>query len=264
MQYIEPLVISSVVVIITLLYASYRDILERRVAFKTWYPMLAVGIPMTLWAYLIFFGIQTRFATGMIIMTVIFSLMFYFMSAYLHLFGGADAWAMIFISILIPFYPLQPLWGVPPYQFFPFSVFVNAVILNLAVPVALLFYNILKGNIAPLKYMMIGYPVKGDSLTDHYGFIMEEFEEDGDEIKRRFVTYGGSLKRMVKGKRRMYTVDIRKNPEDYSEEIRLYKKAGSVWISYAVPFIIPITAGFITALIFGDILITLINILLGI
>ncbi|EHQ35799.1 Peptidase A24B, FlaK domain protein [Methanoplanus limicola DSM 2279] len=263
MQYIVPLAISSFAVIMTLLYASYRDILERRVPFKTWYPMLTVGIPMTLWTYMIFFGIQIHFATGMIIMTLIFSLMFYFMSAYLHLFGGADAWAMIFISILIPFYPLQPIWGIPPYQFFPFSVFVNAVILNLTVPAVLLIYNILKGNRAPIKYMMIGYPVKSDSLTDHYGFIMEEFEEDGDGIKRHFMTYGGSLKRMVEGKRRMYTADIRKNPEDYSKEITYYKKAGSVWISYAVPFIIPITAGLITALIFGDILFALISVFTG-
>ena len=38
------------------------------------------------------------------------------------------------------------------------------------------------------------------------------------------------------------------------EELALYRKAGTVWISYAVPFIIPITAGFVTAVIFGDFL----------
>jgi preflagellin peptidase FlaK len=40
----------------------------------------------------------------------------------------------------------------------------------------------------------------------------------------------------------------------------IYKKAGTVWISYAVPFIIPITAGLITALVFGDILFSIMKI----
>jgi len=43
----------------------------------------------------------------------------------------------------------------------------------------------------------------------------------------------------------------------------MYKKAGTVWISYAVPFIIPITAGFITAVIFGDLLFAVMKIFAG-
>jgi len=39
-----PLAISAVAVLATLIYASYLDIRDRRVPFKTWYPMLVVGI----------------------------------------------------------------------------------------------------------------------------------------------------------------------------------------------------------------------------
>ena len=43
-----PMVISAVVVLVTLVYASYLDIKDRRVPFKTWYPMVVVGIAATI------------------------------------------------------------------------------------------------------------------------------------------------------------------------------------------------------------------------
>ena len=43
-----PMVISAVAVLVTLVYASYLDIRDRRVPFRTWYPMLVVGISATI------------------------------------------------------------------------------------------------------------------------------------------------------------------------------------------------------------------------
>ena len=42
---IVPLVIGAIAVVITLCYASYLDIIDRRVPFITWVPLLLVGIP---------------------------------------------------------------------------------------------------------------------------------------------------------------------------------------------------------------------------
>ncbi|MFY9749192.1 MAG: prepilin peptidase, partial [Methanoregula sp.] len=50
-----PMVISAVAVLVTLIYASYLDIRDRRVPFRTWYPMLIVGIA----ASMVFFYQQT-------------------------------------------------------------------------------------------------------------------------------------------------------------------------------------------------------------
>ena len=66
---------------------------------------------------------------------------------------------------------------------------------------------------------------------------------------------------MYAGEGRVYTKDLREHPEEFRKELATYKKAGTVWISYAVPFIIPITAGFVTAIIFGDFLFTIMNII---
>ena len=51
-----PMVISAVAVLATLIYASYLDIGDRRVPFRTWYPMLVVGISATI----VFFYQQTE------------------------------------------------------------------------------------------------------------------------------------------------------------------------------------------------------------
>lgn len=186
-------------------------------------------------------------------MIAIFCLIIYLFAVF-HLFGGADAWALMFISLTIPFFPFTPLAGYPPLAFFPFTVLVNAVIFNLIAPIALFILNMYRGNRAPLLYLFLGYPVEGDRVQDSFGFIIEEIRETDGTIERRFIKLGEALGSLVKGGKRIYTKDLRLHPEQYSIEIALYKRAGKVWISYGVPFIVPITAGVIFGLFIGDIL----------
>ena len=68
---------------------------------------------------------------------------------------------------------------------------------------------------------------------------------------------------MYSGEGRVYTKDFREHPEEFKKELAMYRKAGTVWISYAVPFIIPITAGLITAIVFGDFLFAIMKIVAG-
>jgi archaeal preflagellin peptidase FlaK len=195
----------------------------------------------------------------LILLLSVFSGVFY-LFARMHLFGGADAWALIFISFCIPIFPFTPLMGVPPLGFLSFSVLINALILNLAAPIAIFIINIIRGDRAPLMYMFFGFPVKGDQIQDAWGFVMEDFEEGTGAVNRKFIGFWDSIKRMYSGQDRVYTKDLREHPEEFHREIEMYKKAGTVWISYAVPFIIPITAGLITALVFGDILFAIMKI----
>ena len=292
-----PMIISAVAVLATLVYASYLDIKDRRVPFRTWIPMLIIGIPSTIWllfdttanlsliaGYLalvaaFFYAnyLDSREETNpsnpvpcgctgnfpaiswfVLAKTVIFSLVpwygmfagilgyityeeykksrpqttkqkkkmqqanisntlsrWYFMliviifaiaSFYMmfeggwgmqgiyialaavfcgvfylfgrmHLFGGADAWALIFIAFCIPTFPITPLLNNPPLGFLSFSALINALILNLVAPVGIFVINIVKGNRAPLPYMFFGFPVKGDKIQDSWGFVMEDFAE---------------------------------------------------------------------------------------
>ncbi len=317
----ELLIISSAAIVITLLFASYLDIKERRVPFRTWYPTIAISgsavmifyyiaygsfvginpfiffiIPAIIallllasdWIYTVYIRKTERseidktilvgtyiswllpsipmsvlvlsFFSGyvnIISIVALFSALFCIfleLITILHLWGGADSTAMKIISATVPIFPVMPLWGYPEVTFFfPMSVMLNAVLLNLLVPAGLLIYNIAKNNRAPLRYMIVGYPAPGKDIMNHFGFIIEEFEETDDGIDRKFIKFSSSIGRMVSGKRRMYTQDFKKSPDEYREELELYKKAGSVWISFGVPFIIPILAGFLFTFFIGDI-----------
>jgi preflagellin peptidase FlaK len=197
-----------------------------------------------------------------ILLLSVFSGVFYIF-ARMHLFGGADAWALIFISFCLPTFPFTPLLGMPPLGFLSFSVLINALLLNLAAPIGIFFMNSIRKNRAPLIYMFFGFPVDGKRIQNEWGFVMEDFEEKKGTVSRKFVGFWDSIRRMYSGEGRVYTKDLREHPEEFQKELALYRKAGSVWISYAVPFIIPITIGLITAIIFGDLLFAFMKVIGG-
>ncbi|HNX17896.1 MAG TPA: A24 family peptidase C-terminal domain-containing protein [Methanoregula sp.] len=198
----------------------------------------------------------------LLLLPVVFGGLFYTFAT-MNLFGGADAWALIFIAFCIPVFPIDPLLGTPPLGFLAFSVLINALVLNLAAPVVIFIINIARGNHAPLQYMFFGFPVKGDRIQESWGFVMEDFTESKGVVNRRFIGFFDSLRRMYNHSGRVYTKDLRDHPEKYTKELEMYKKAGTVWISYAVPFIVPITAGLITAVTCGDFLLAVMRILTG-
>ena len=254
-----PLAINAVVLVITLLYGCREDIRERAVPVVMWYPAILIGIPMLVWFwYSVVISGDLRFMLPIIPLILFFSVAFYLFTRF-NLMGMADTKALILITILIPCFPLMPLsgypyLGYPPYVFLPFSVLVNAVILNLVLPVGFFFMNIIKGNKAPFPYLFLGFPVPGSRIEDYYGIVMEEFDEAEGHFSRRFIGVGAAIKDMLSGGRRVYTKSLKEYPHEYQRELALYRKAGYVWISYGVPFLIPITAGLLTAMIFGDIL----------
>jgi preflagellin peptidase FlaK len=181
----------------------------------------------------------------------------------MHLFGGADAWALIFISLCVPTFPVTPLLGIPPLGFLAFSALINALLLNLVAPLGIFLINIIRGNRAPLMYLFFGFPVRGDAIQKEWGFVMEDFEEKDGTVTRKFIGFWDAIRRMYAGEGRVYTKDLRERPEKFKKELALYRKAGTVWISYAVPFIIPITAGFVSAILVGDFLLAAMTMLAG-
>jgi preflagellin peptidase FlaK len=193
----------------------------------------------------------------------IFCAAFYFIGMR-NFFGGADAWALIFVTLCIPLFPVEPFFGYNPIKFLPFTILINSLLLNLVAPVGIFLMNAAKHNWAPFPIMFLGFPVKGDDIQNSYGFVIEVVEEENGIIKRRFVGFWKMLWDLLKNKKRgVYTKDLRENPEKYQKEILLFQKADNIWISYAVPFIIPITAGLITAIVFGDILFMIMKIVAG-
>ncbi len=226
-----------------------------------WYFVLVIVILAVASFYMIGGGIWV--VSGIYIaLAAVFCGVFYIFGQ-MRLFGGADAWALIFIAFCVPTFPLTPLLDTPPLGFFSFSVLINALILNLAAPVGIFIINVVKKNRAPIQYMFFGFPVSGEKIQDSWGFVMEDFIERNGKVERKFIGFWDSLRRMRSDEGRVYTKDLRERPEEFEKELGVYKKAEKVWISYAVPFILPITVGFISAIILGDFLFAIIKILSG-
>jgi preflagellin peptidase FlaK len=214
-------------------------------------------------------SVMMLFGTGgwgtsalVVLLLAVFCGVFYIFGR-MHLFGGADAWALIFIAVCVPVFPFTPLLGASPLGFLAFSVLINALLLNLAAPIVIFLINIIGGNRAPLMYLFFGFPVRGDEIQKEWGFVMEDFEEKDGQVIRKFIGFFDAIKRMYAGEGRVYTKDLREHPQEFTRELAMYKRAGTVWISYAVPFIIPIAAGFVTAVVFGDFLFAIMKILTG-
>jgi preflagellin peptidase FlaK len=240
----------------TLGEANVEEVLSR------WYFVLIVII-LAIAAFYMIGGGDWGVSGLYIALAAIFCGVFYVFGQ-MHLFGGADAWALIFIAFCLPTFPITPLLNTPPLGFLSFSVLINALILNLVAPVGIFLINIAKGNRAPLQYMFFGFPVKGEKIQESWGFVMEDFTTKNGKVERKFIGFWDSLRRMRSDEGRVYTKDLREHPEEYEKELATYKKAGTVWISYAVPFIVPITAGLITAICFGDFLLAITTALAGV
>jgi len=200
------------------------------------------------------FGETWEWNAGLfVLMPAVFCGVFYLFGR-MNLFGGADAWALIFISFCVPTFPFTPLLGNSPLGFLAFSVLINALILNLAAPLGIFAINLARRNRAPLMYMFFGFPVPGSTIRNAWGFVMEDIGVRNGAVSRKFIGFWEAIRRMYAGEGRVYTRDLREHPERFSRELAAYEKAGTVWISYAVPFIVPITAGFVSAVLFGDFL----------
>jgi len=252
-----PLAVNALALIITLIYGCREDIRERAVPVVMWYPAVAIGIPMLIWFwYSVAEAGDLRMMMPLIPLMLFFVVAFYLFTRF-NLMGMADTKALILITVLIPCFPFvpvtgYPVFGFPPYVFLPFSVLFNAVVINLILPVVFFVMNVIRGNRAPLAYLFLGFPVQGSTIEDQFGIVMEEFTEVNGELQRKFIGVRAAIKDLVSGGKRVYTKSLKEHPEKYRKELALYRKAGTVWISYGVPFLIPITGGLISALFLGD------------
>jgi preflagellin peptidase FlaK len=184
------------------------------------------------------------------ILSFLFIFAFVYILFQVGAFGGADAKILMVISLIIPTFPAielgstsLPLTGVPPINLFAFSVFGNSVILTVIVPIGLCLYNLVKNPSESLKrplYMFIGYITPISKLEKGHFRMIDSYEDTKDGLKFKFSRSGTEIS------------------SDVIKELKMYQKEGKVkdgvWITPGLPFMIPITAGFITAVVYGDLI----------
>ncbi|MDV0440874.1 A24 family peptidase C-terminal domain-containing protein [Methanorbis furvi] len=251
-----PLAISAIAVLITFLYASWQDIKTRTVLTTTWYPAAVIGGIAALYFWYQQFLQPSALSASILATSVIVCIMMW-VFAKAGMFGWADAKAMILLAATVPVTPFA-IWIVPSLAL---STLLNAGVIALLIPLALLIQNILRRQKAPFWLMCSGMPVSGDTITRHFGFVAEEIT-DGDEITREFLPASSSV-RALKKSSALSIRNLREYPEKYANELDLYRRAGNVWITYGIPFMIPITLGYILALFGYSLSDAILMILLG-
>jgi len=164
---------------------------------------------------------------------------------YLHLYSELSilptatvrrrAKCLICLSILIP---EQPLAQYP----FPFALttLLNAALFSLVTPISLFVYNLLKLSPdelrANIRLAFIGYKLAPERLGDvKHIRLLHLYKEDGGELNRDFVFGGAEIEEDVVRRLRAHGVQ-------------------EVWVTPELPFMIFITVGFFTSLLYGNLI----------
>jgi preflagellin peptidase FlaK len=244
-------------------YSCVTDWKTRRAPNRLWYFMGAIGLILGgLELYYTGFNRYLVFSWALSI-TFIFAIM-YFLYYFFQRFGmsglgGADAKALIAIAILFPYYPeiyalnlSLPVTDISRSIIFGLAVFGNALALNLVLPVALLAYNLLNVPAGELMsgplIAFTGYKSDVEGLKGKHVRLMHRYTEEGGRLEKSR-SFGGS------------EVDdtTYQNLLRWKSEGRIGDK---VWVTPKIPFLIPITMGFLTAIVYGDMLTQAIGLLL--
>lgn len=243
-----------------LLFASWSDLKTHEVSNKVWIffgPLAFVlalidslGVPVL--ESLVSFG------ASFIVITVLAVALFY-----LGFFGGADAKALICLSLAFPTYPNEifPSLGyILP--IFTMSIFNNAIVLSALTALGILIMNVkwkLKTNKAffrgletePLYkrilVLVTGLKIKITELEKkpHY-YPIESIEELPD----------GKLRRRLQVFVRVLESNDKTSVNKFKELVAQGKLSDEIWATPAMPFLVLITLGFVAALVFGDVLLS--------
>jgi preflagellin peptidase FlaK len=256
-------IIRVVACLLILGYSCVTDWKVRRAPNRLWYILGGIGLAL---------GLIEIYASGFDVLLIyswafgvvfVFALMYFLYYLFQHFglagLGGADAKALIAVAITFPYYPhlevaglWLPLTDVTRSIVFGLAVFGNALVLNLAVPIGILIYNLLtvpSGELysSPFNSFM-GYMARIEGLKGKHVRLMYRYYEEEGQIKRRRALGG---------------VEI--DDKAYDDLLK-WKRDGRigerVWVTPKIPFLIPITAGFIVAIVYGDILTQIIGMVL--
>ncbi len=235
-----------------LLYACYSDIKMRSVNNNVWLIMLSGSIFFLSYEYSLYRILTLR--------PLIISAVFIFILAYILFkigaFGGADAKSLIVLSLTVPTYSGIQASGYafplskPLYDIFTLSILGNAALLTVVVPIGLAAYNLAKMglHIDNPAYIFMGYKTRISELAGKHIRLIQGYEvADGRVIS--YFKWGG----------------IEINENTIRELKNLSGKSlikDEVWVTPDLPFMIPITLGFFTAVFYGDIMFELIKFLL--
>ena len=162
-------------------WAAWRDVKIRRVPSRTWYPVVVLGAVLLVWDAVGHLSFASA-ADALFFVRVGISLLLVAPIAYLFWrlggFGGADAKALIAISVLLPTFPTYffPGFALPvvvtTLGVFSMTVLTNTVVLAVAYPLGLLVRNLADGEVT-FPVALFGRRIDVSSLPTAHGRLFE-------------------------------------------------------------------------------------------
>jgi preflagellin peptidase FlaK len=234
-------------------YASWVDLKTREIYDLVWIVSGAAGLFLGL--YEVYIGEMTVISLAF---PVLFSAALSVLMGRVGLFGGADVWAFIALSIIHPSQPSYPwpLLGIVS-VIYPLSIFSNSAIAGASFAMVLLARNIVT--------MLAGKPLFEGISSDSLRKLVVMFTG----VKVRLASIGGPpfqyplecYQGEGGGERRLILMpDI--NDDDTAREIfRQLEERGveEAWVSNTLPFLVFITAGYALTVLLGDIALSIIS-----
>ena len=152
--------------------------------------------------------------------------------------GGADAKALLSLSILFPFYPVLGSFPIlhsdaPSAEIiFPFSfvILITAAVLVVLLPLGFLAKNLASRDFRfPLAFL--GYKMESAEIGKSHVWLMERIQDGGHVTSTRT-----------------------RRDEDLGKEVEALSKAGykRIWVTPKIPFIVPMTASIILSAVIGN------------
>lgn len=164
--------------------------------------------------------------------------------------GGADAKALMGLSVLVPFYPVLeglPIIEVPEAMTlllpFTFVVLVNSALVTLLVPLGYAVFNASRGDMD--GRMFFGYRLPLKDVERRHVWLMEKVR-DGEVVT--------------------FLLPKRDERKDLKRELRDLRKAGvkKVWVNPKIPFMVPMFFGFLITFLVGNLIFGFIGRLMGV
>jgi len=225
--------------VLALLLDVYSPMGESGVAARV-LPVVAYGSAIILAAYLGYLWVDDRYFAHLLTIPIMMMLVVVMYMVDIVR-GGADAKALIALSIMFPFYPhigSLPLIAAEnsfAEILFPFAfiILVNAAIIVAFTPIAFALRNLAAGE-SELPFTFVGYKLDAEEARTRQVWLMERME---DGVHRRFTRP--------------------KRGEDLSEELEKLVSAGydRVWVTPKIPFIIPMAIALLFTTVVGNILV---------
>lgn len=251
--------------LIFLAYASWSDLKTREVSNRVWAVFAPIALAFTSLQFFISFDPQLLYADVLsFALTSVISITLFYAGA----FGGADAKALICLSLALPSYPtnlLQPLLSLG-YQLFPIIVFCNAVLLAASSAFYALIRNYLWKHKTGRK-LFEGFEKESINrkilaLLCGYKVNITKLEKVGHlyPLEDIYITETGE------NERKLLVFPKDEDRKQIVDRVLSAKREGKlqddVWATPGLPMLVFITAGLILALLFGDIIWNILHLIL--